>query len=267
MVRTPAVAGQFYPDDPAVLAAQLKAYLKPEGEPKPALLAVSPHAGYVYSGAVAGRVLSRVKVPARVVVAGPNHRGMGAQAAIMSQGAWQTPLGQVGLDQALGEQLKRETSLVEEDPQAHRLEHSLEVQVPFLQALRPDLKLLPLCLGHLSFAHCRDIGQALARAIRAQGEPVLMVASTDMTHYESAGAAKQKDSRAIERILALDPQGLYDTVRGLGISMCGVLPTTVCLVAALELGAAQAELVAYAHSGMVTGDDREVVGYAGLLVS
>jgi AmmeMemoRadiSam system protein B len=267
VVRIPAVAGQFYPDDPAVLAAQLKAYLKPAGEPQPALLAISPHAGYIYSGAVAGRVLSRVKVPARVVVVGPNHRGLGAQAALMSQGAWQTPLGQVELDQQLGEELLRQTSLVQEDPQAHRLEHSLEVQVPFLQMLRPGFKLSPLCLGQLSFSQCREIGLALALAIRAVGEPVLMVASTDMTHYESADAAKQKDTRAIERVLALDPQGLYETVRGLGISMCGVLPTTVCLVAALELGAAQAELVAYSHSGMVTGDDREVVGYAGLLVS
>lgn len=267
MVRVPAVAGQFYPGDPAELAAQVRGYLKAAAPPAPALLAVSPHAGYIYSGAVAGQVLGRVSVPARVVVAGPNHHGLGAQAAVMSQGRWQTPLGQVELDQELGEELKGQTRLVVEDPAAHRLEHSLEVQVPFLQILRPDLRLTPLCLGRLSWPQCQEIGEALGRAIKSLGGPALMVASTDMTHYESAKAAKAKDSRAIERILALDPQGLYDTVRGLDISMCGVLPTTVCLVAALELGAAKAELVAYAHSGMVTGDDRQVVAYAGLLVS
>lgn len=184
----------------------------------------------------------------------------------MSQGQWQTPLGEVELDAELGAQLLGRCSLLSEDHAAHMFEHSLEVQVPFLQMLQPELSILPICLSFLSFSECKQIGLSLAQAIRAVGEPVLMVASTDMTHYESAKAASQKDAKALERILALDPQGLFDTVRGLGITMCGVLPTTVCLVAALSLGASHARLVEYTHSGVVTGDDSQVVGYAGLIV-
>ncbi len=266
MLRTPAVAGQFYSGSRQALQTEVKALLDLAAQPQPALLAVCPHAGYIYSGRVAGMVLSRVEMPRRVLVAGPNHRGLGEPVAVMGQGAWQTPLGRVELDARLAQELMTACDLVREDALAHRLEHSLEVQIPFLQTLRPDLLLTPLCLSSLSYAQCRQVGQGIAAAIRAVGEPVLMVASTDMTHYESAQAAQAKDQQAIARLLALDPAGLYQTVRGKSISMCGVLPTTVLLVAALELGASQAELVAYTHSGQVTGDDREVVAYAGLLV-
>ncbi len=266
MLRHPAVADQFYPGDPSALRYMLEGYLKDRPQPQPALAAVSPHAGYVYSGAVAGQVLGRVEIPRRVVVLGPNHRGMGADAAVMSEGQWLTPLGRVALDAELAGNLKQACGLVQEDSLAHQFEHSLEVQVPFLQMLREDFLLTPLCLGHLGFNDCQELGQGLAAAIKAAGEPVLMVASTDMTHYESAEAAKSKDTKAIDRILALDPQGLYDTVVGMGITMCGVLPTTVALVAAKELGASQAELVVYTNSGEVSGDYRQVVGYAGLII-
>ncbi len=267
MLRQPAVAGQFYPGAPAQLKAMIQGFLDPQATAQPALLAICPHAGYVYSGATAGKVLSQVRVPRRVVLVGPNHRGAGHGAAVMSQGQWQTPLGTVELDAKLGAELLGRCSLLAEDHVAHMFEHSLEVQVPFLQMLQPELSLLPICLSFMSFSECQQIGLSLAQAIRAVGEPVLMVASTDMTHYESASAAQKKDSQALERILALDPQGLFDTVRGLGITMCGVLPTTVCLVAAISLGATQARLVQYTHSGMVSGDHQQVVGYAGLIVS
>ena len=267
MLREPAVAGQFYPGTPQQLKAQVLECLDREATPQPAILAVCPHAGYIYSGATAGKVLSRVAVPRRVVVVGPNHRGMGHPAAVMSHGQWRTPLGDVPLDQELGNELLRRSSLLAEDHLAHQAEHSLEVQVPFLQVLRPDLTILPICLSFLAFSECRAIGLALAQAIRAVGEPVMLLASTDMTHYESAEIAQKKDSMALKPLLALDPQGLFDTVRGLGITMCGVLPTTVCLVAALELGAASAQLVQYTNSGMVTGDYRQVVGYAGVIIS
>lgn len=267
MLRQPAVAGQFYPGNAAQLRAMIQGFLDPQAAPQPALLAISPHAGYIYSGGTAGKVLSQARIPRRVVVVGPNHRGAGHGAAVMSQGQWQTPLGVVDLDADLGAQLLGRCSLLAEDAAAHMFEHSLEVQVPFLQMLQPELILLPICLSLLSFSECRQIGNSLAQAIRAVDEPVLMVASTDMTHYESASAAQKKDSQALERILALDPQGLFDTVRGLGISMCGVLPTTVCLVAALALGATSARLVEYTHSGVVSGDHQRVVGYAGLIVS
>ena len=196
-------------------------------------------------------MLSRVVIPARVMVLGPNHQGLGQRVALMSRGSWLTPLGEVALDSELGAALQAASPLVSEDDLAHGQEHSLEVQVPFLQVLRPEFKLTPLCLSMLSYGQCLELGRAIATAIQGLGEPVLMVASTDMTHYESAQAAQRKDKLALERILELDPEGLYNTVAGHNISMCGVLPTTVALVAAKELGAASAELVAYTNSGQV----------------
>lgn len=267
MQRQPAVAGQFYPGSPQELSGMLQAFIDTGAEKKDALVAVSPHAGYVYSGPVAGQVLGRINIPRRVLLMGPNHRGLGAQAAVMTSGQWLTPLGAVELDPELGSALIQNSPLVQEDALAHQYEHSLEVQVPFLQALMPELRLTPLCLGHLELSACLELGRAAALAIKGLGEPVLMVASTDMTHYEPAALAKQQDLRAIEHILALDPAGLYNTVRNNGITMCGVLPTTVCLAAALELGASQAELVAYTNSGEVSGDFDQVVGYAGLIIS
>ncbi|MFZ5585385.1 MAG: AmmeMemoRadiSam system protein B [Thermodesulfobacteriota bacterium] len=266
MLRQPAVADRFYPGRPQELLAAVRQCLDPATQPQPAILAVSPHAGYVYSGPTAGKTLSRVTIPRRVIVAGPNHTGAGAAGAVMSRGQWLTPLGAVDLDAELGDLLLARSHFLQEDHRAHQHEHSLEVQVPFLQVLQPELKLLPVCLGGLNFSQCAEVGRALAGAIRAAGEPVLMVASTDMTHFESARAAEAKDSQAIARILALDPKGLYDAVVNLGISMCGVLPTTACLVAALELGASSAELVEYTNSGQASGDYHRVVGYAGLIV-
>jgi AmmeMemoRadiSam system protein B len=266
MSRAPAVAGRFYPGHPGELKAAIQGYLDPAVTPEPALAAVCPHAGYMFSGPVAGKVLSRVEIPRRVMVLGPNHQGLGQRAAVMTRGAWRTPLGEVALDSGLGGELLAASSLVVEDDLAHQYEHSLEVQVPFLQVLRSDFLLTPLCLSTLSYEQCAQLGGAVAAAIKAVGEPVLMVASTDMTHYESASRAEAKDQLALERILELDPPGLYNTVAGRGISMCGVLPTTVALTAAIELGASQAELVAYTHSGQVTGDYEQVVAYAGLII-
>ncbi len=266
MVRQPAVAGQFYPGRPQDLLAMVRQCLDPEARPTPAYLAICPHAGYVYSGPTAGKTLSRVAIPRRVIVVGPNHRGAGAAAAVMSQGQWLTPLGPVPLDAELGQRLLSGSRILSEDSRAHQMEHSLEVQVPFLQVLQPDLLLLPICLGWLDFDQCAEVGHDLAKAIAGLGEPVLLLASTDMTHYESAAAARAKDSQALERVLSLDPKGLYDLVRTRGISMCGVLPTTACLAAAIELGAASAELVEYTNSGAASGDFSQVVGYAGLIV-
>lgn len=267
MLRQSAVAGQFYPGDPQRLAGMVDAFLKTGAEPAEALLAVCPHAGYVYSGAVAGRVLSRVAVPRKVVVLGPNHRGVGRRLAVMTEGAWLTPLGQVEIDTALGRDLVATCALAENDSLAHQLEHSLEVQVPFLQRLRQDLLLTPVCVSMLTYDECATVGQALARVIEQAGEPVLMVASTDMTHYESAEAARAKDELAIKQMLELNPEGLYKVVRDHDISMCGVLATTIALEAALGLGASQSELVAYTNSGEVSGDFRQVVGYAGVIIN
>ena len=266
MLRTPAVAGQFYPGQARELADTVKGYLACEVRPEPALAVVCPHAGYIYSGATVGKVLARVAIPERVVILGPNHRGLGGPVAVMSQGAWQTPLGEVELDRELGAKFIAHCPLAEEDPLAHRFEHSLEVQVPFLQALREDFKLTPIVIGGLRWDECQQAGKALARSVMEVGEPVLLFSSTDMNHYESDHVSRQKDQKALERVLALDPKGLYQVVTGGNISMCGVLPTAIVLVAAMEMGATQAELVDYTNSGETTGDRQQVVGYAGLII-
>ncbi len=269
MLRSPAVANMFYPGDKDRLKEQLSTYVRAVPEPKRVLAAVSPHAGYIYSGGVAGAVFSQIRIPDAVVILGPNHRGMGASVALSASGTWDMPLGSVPINEAMAESiLKVSTSgvKIKDDPGAHAMEHSIEVQVPFLQFLRPEVSIVPIALSHLTYDACQEIGQALVQGIQDYGKEVLLVASTDMTHYESQKSAKEKDKLAIDRILDLDPAGLYDTVSWHGISMCGVIPTTIVLEACKVLGASKAELVRYATSGDVTGDNAQVVGYAGFIV-
>ncbi len=269
MLRSPAVANMFYPGDKDRLKEQLSTYVRAVPEPKRVLAAVSPHAGYIYSGGVAGAVFSQIRIPDAVVILGPNHRGMGASVALSASGTWDMPLGSVPINEAMAESiLKVSTSgvKIKDDPGAHAMEHSIEVQVPFLQFLRPEVSIVPIALSHLTYDACQEIGQALVQGIQDYGKEVLLVASTDMTHYESQKSAKEKDKLAIDRILDLDPAGLYETVSRHGISMCGVIPTTIALEACKALGAGKAELVRYATSGDVTGDNAQVVGYAGFIV-
>jgi len=259
----------FYPGDKDRLKEQLSTYVRAVPEPKRVLAAVSPHAGYIYSGGVAGAVFSQIRIPDVVVILGPNHRGMGASVALSASGTWDMPLGSVPINEAMAESiLKVSTSgvKIKDDPGAHAMEHSIEVQVPFLQFLRPEVSIVPIALSHLTYDACQEIGQALVQGIQDYGKEVLLVASTDMTHYESQKSAKEKDKLAIDRILDLDPAGLYETVSRHGISMCGVIPTTIVLEACKALGAGKAELVRYATSGDVTGDNAQVVGYAGFIV-
>jgi MEMO1 family protein len=264
MDREPAVAGRFYAGEPAALRRDVDRFLSAGGEKVAAKGVVAPHAGYVYSGAIAGAVYARVDVPRRAVLLGPNHTGMGRPAALWPDGVWRLPSGDVPVDAELTEALLA-GPLVERDREAHLHEHALEVQVPFLSRARPDVAIAALCLGHLRYADCEAIGRTVARAAGAAG--ALVVASSDMSHYIPAAAAREKDGRAIERILALDPRGLYDVVHRESISMCGIIPATVMLVAVLELGASRAELVRYGNSGEVNGDTRQVVGYAGIVVA
>jgi AmmeMemoRadiSam system protein B len=269
MSRIPAVANMFYPGDKGRLEDQLRAFVKPVSEPKEVLAAISPHAGYVYSGKVAGAVFSKIRIPATVVLLGPNHRGMGAQVALPSSGTWEMPLGPVSIHEDLAQAILRVSTSgvnIQDDYQAHAMEHSIEVQVPFLQLLRPDVKIVPIALSRLTLQACQEVGRAVVQGIRDYGGDVLIVASTDMTHYESRESAQEKDQLAIDRILELDPPGLYETVARHRISMCGVIPTTITLEICRALGAKKAELVQYATSGDVTGDYGQVVGYAGFIV-
>jgi AmmeMemoRadiSam system protein B len=267
--RPPAVAGMFYEGRPDRLLRDVKAHLDAAGagEPSPAFGAIVPHAGYVYSGPVAGAVYARVSIPACAVILCPNHTGRGARASLEPSEAWRTPLGDVRVNRRLARRLGELSPSLEADTAAHAREHSLEVQLPFLQVLRPDVEIVPVCLGAHDLDLCREVGEALA-AIRAEEpEPPLLVASSDMNHYESRAVGRRKDERALARIEALDPEGLFATVLAERISMCGFLPATALLFAARKAGVAQARVVARRDSGDETGDTSSVVGYAGVILS
>jgi AmmeMemoRadiSam system protein B len=265
-IRQPAVAGRFYPREADDLKADVQSYLSPPHETVSALGCVVPHAGYIYSGHVAGAVYARLQVPRRCILMCPNHTGMGHSLAIMSAGAWSTPLGQVPIDSALAADLKQRFPLLGEDTEAHRAEHGAEVQLPFLQVKNPDCTFVPIALGTGRYEVLQALGIVIADAIRELREPVLLIASSDMNHYENDAVTRIKDQKAIERILVMDPQGLFDVVMNEDISMCGFGPTVVMLTAARRLGATGPELVRYATSGDISGDRERVVGYAGILL-
>jgi MEMO1 family protein len=266
MVRAPAVAGRFYPADPRELAKQVDKCVVARPEKIRAIACMAPHAGYMYSGAVAGSVYGALQLTKRVVLFGPRHHPRGEPLAILTEGEWSTPLGRMRVDAELASELRNAFPRLRDDAVAHQAEHSLEVQLPFLQRLLGEFTFVPVVIGTDRFPVLEELGQALARVLAAQAEPVLMIASSDMNHYESDAITREKDRLAIERILALDPRGLWDTVRDRGISMCGYAPTVAILTAAKLQGATRAELVAYATSGDVTGDYEEVVGYAGMVI-
>jgi len=266
-VRPPAFAGSFYDARPDRLSKDVRALLGASGgEPAPAFGAMAPHAGYVYSGSVASAVYARIRIPATCVILCPNHTGRGAPAAVDPSDAWRTPLGDVTVDRALARRLAGLAPSLEEDAEAHRREHSLEVQLPFLQALRPDIAFVPICLGEPSLALCREIGEALATVCAEALEPPLLIASSDMNHYESRAEGRRKDDRALARVEGLDADGLFRTVLIESISMCGFLPATALLFAARAAGAGPARVVARRDSGDETGDTSSVVGYAGVVV-
>jgi len=269
MVRLPAVAGHFYPSDARELARQVDSHAAKSApaEKLAALACMVPHAGYMYSGHVAGAVYASLRIPARCILLGPRHFPRGAAMAILSQGTWQTPLGEAQIDSGLARDLARACPHLREDAVAHEREHSLEVQLPFLQQLAGDFRFVPVVLAMDRYPVLEELGHAVAGAVAATGERVLVIASSDMNHYESDAVTREKDQRAIERILALDPRGLFDTVRSEGISMCGYAATVATIVAARDLGAKDARLVRYATSGDITGDRHEVVGYAGVVIS
>jgi AmmeMemoRadiSam system protein B len=267
MVRSPAVAGQFYPAGAEELSREVRSHLLPEAGRDKALAVVSPHAGYVYSGHVAGAVFSSVEIPDRFVVLSPNHTGFGAPAAIMSEGSWAIPGAEIPIDSALARGIAAGSAVFREDEAAHAGEHSLEVQLPFIKETAKEPSFVPICLRTNRYADLEDIGRAIAAAVREAGEHVLVVASTDMSHFHSDEEARRIDKVAIDRILALDPRGLLETVEQQQISMCGVAPVTAALVAAIELGAEEAVLIKYATSGDIFGDRARVVGYAGIRIS
>lgn len=225
-----------------------------------------PHAGYRYSGPVAGAVFARLELPRRFVLIGPRHFPHGKPQAILSEGAWQTPLGPAEIDAPLAAEIKTACPFLCEDEEAHQREHALEVQLPFLQHLANGFQFVPIALGPSDYTLLETLGCAIAEVVRRSPEPVLLVASSDMNHYESDEITRRKDHRALEAVLALDPRALFDVVRREGITMCGYGAAVSALTAARLLGAKRATLERYATSADVNGDRDEVVGYAGVIV-
>ncbi len=266
MVRIPAVADRFYPGSQIALTREVRKLIGTvPADRQKTLAVVSPHAGYIYSGAIAAETLRQVVVPETVIILGPNHHGQGAEIAL-STSIWEMPMGDVPIDMDLAERILAGSPFIKKDEAAHRFEHSLEVQVPFLQEMQPNLNIVPLVISHITYPMCEKVANVLAESIKESGKDVLIVASSDMTHYEPRRVATQKDSLALDKLLDLDPAGLYRIVVDEGITMCGFIPVTIALLASLQCGARQARLVRYTDSGEVSGDTGQVVGYAGVII-
>ncbi|MGM0423795.1 MAG: AmmeMemoRadiSam system protein B [Thermodesulfobacteriota bacterium] len=268
MRRKPLVAGQFYPADPQHLQTQVSEFLQmgTGAQGMPARLCMVPHAGYVFSGAVAGKTLAQSGLQENILLLGPNHTGRGRPLAVWARGEWELPGTALQINEALAKELIQNQPALEEDTQAHMYEHSLEVVLPFIHALRPEARIVPICVAEPDPDLLLQAGQNIGALLKGWTESVTIVVSSDMSHFLPQKQAQAQDNLALEAILALDPARLYQVVRDNRISMCGVLPMTLGLAAALELGCSQAELVDYATSGDKIGDYSQVVGYAGVLV-
>jgi AmmeMemoRadiSam system protein B len=269
MLRKPAVAGLFYSASAAVLEEEVAGCLDPSSQPAPVIAAISPHAGLMYSGPVAGSVYSRIALPETIILVGPNHTGFGPAVSVFPEGAWQMPGGAMSIDRDLVQQILAACPHAEADTSAHQQEHCLEVQLPFLLARRRQIRIVPIVLGTRDPGLCRAVGESLAAIVgkAATDDRPLLISSTDMNHYESDAVTRDKDRHAITAIEHLDPDGLDAAVRSHHISMCGIAPTLAVLHAARLLGAHRATLVRYATSGDRSGDRLRVVGYAGFTIS
>ena len=265
MIRKPVVSGAFYPRNPDVLSADLEKLIDFEQNKQRALGLISPHAGYVYSGECAGKGFSRVEIPDTVIILGVNHHGVGHAFAVDGYDHWNTPLGDIAIHHKMRERLLSTSSLFQLDNLASSKEHSLEVQVPFIQMLNPNAQILPITLSSLSLSALQQGGLEIAGLIKEFPE-TLIVASTDMSHYISVHDAEIKDQLAIQQILKLNFGGLLQIVKQERISMCGVAPTVMLLAAATALGAKRAEVVEYTHSGVVSGDLGSVVAYLSMII-
>ena len=266
MIRNPAVAGQFYPEASDELRSMINGMVDEKAVKEEVIGLILPHAGYIYSGPVAGAVISRIKFKDTFIIMGPNHTGNGKPLSIMTEGIWETPLGGVEIDSEVGKQVLDASSYLQEDHVAHQYEHSIEVQLPFLQYFKPDIKIVPIVLAYGSGAIYKEVGKEIAKAIKEVDKEAVIIVSSDMTHYESQESVQRKDTQAIEAILDLNEDELLKRVQELDISMCGYAPAVSLISAAKELGVKEAELVRYQTSGDVIGDYSSVVGYAGIII-
>ena len=266
MIRESVVAGQFYPASAPHLTALIETLVDEPAEKEEVIGLVAPHAGYIYSGGVAAAVFSRIIFKDTFIIIGPNHSGRGKPFSIMTTGTWKTPLGNVEIDAELAARIQADSAYLQADDAAHQFEHSIEVQLPLLQFFKRSFRIVPIVLSSATGDVYREIGRDIARAVKEMKRNVIIIASSDMTHYEPQELAQKKDSQAIDAILALDEAELLHRVEELDISMCGCGPTVSLISAAKELGAITAELVKYRTSGDTTADYSSVVGYAGIIL-
>ncbi|HUI76065.1 MAG TPA: AmmeMemoRadiSam system protein B [Candidatus Acidoferrum sp.] len=267
MLRLPAVSGRFYPAEPARLTSQVREFtaLSAQKTRRPVRACLVPHAGYMYSGHVAGAVFSRIALPNKIIILGVRHAPHGEPAAILSEGEWRTPLGDVPIDAGLAEAIRKACPILKNDSVAHAAEHSLEVQLPFLQVLHPGFSFVPIALGTIHFPTLVNLGEALGRILQNEGKDVLLLTTSDLNHYEDDATTRRKDAKAVEQLLALDAKGLYDVCRCEEISMCGLGPAVTMITALNTINETHSELVKYATSADVSGDVATVVGYAGMI--
>jgi AmmeMemoRadiSam system protein B len=264
-LRAARFAGSWYPGQTLALSEAIRD-ATPAATTRPALAIVAPHAGYRYSLAIAAETYAQVAVPARAIVLCPNHTVPPPIISVWSGGSWETPLGEVPIDTELRDAILTRCPLAQAETNAHQREHAIELHLPLLQHHRPDVQIVPIVVADPDPGHLRELGEGLAGAIQDVGGDVLLVASTDMTHQQPAAVAKAQDERALDHVLALDPDGLLQRCSREQITMCGVRPTAAVIHAAKTLGATQVELVRYGNSGEASGDYDSVVGYAGLVI-
>jgi AmmeMemoRadiSam system protein B len=267
MIRKSSVAGFFYPGNKKDLTKLIDGMIDPDCQKKKAICAVSPHAGLIYSGPVAGALFSSISLPEKYVILGFSHRNYHDDSALMRVGTWETPMGEVSIDSDIADRILSRSSHIKDNPSSHSQEHSIEVQLPFIQYFKSSFSMVPISVsGVASWEELKELGESIADSIKEGNEDVLIIASTDMSHYVSHEEAREKDLLAIEKVLNRDARGLIETVRNENISMCGFQPTAVAILAANRLGAQEAELIKYQTSGDVSGNYSEVVGYAGIRI-
>ncbi len=265
MIRHSIHAGSWYPTDKAELHSFLG---KPPKKKIRAVGAVCPHAGWIYSGNNAGQVYARMSPASLYICIGPNHRAAGAPVSVYPEGEWETPLGPLAVNEEISRAIVEQCPYAELDTTAHREEHSLEVQMPFIKMASPGAGIVAICLADYIPETCHALGEAIGRVVRENklAESVTIIASSDMSHYIPAAMAERADRLALDRIESLDPEGLLAVVRENEISMCGSGPAAVMMWAAKDLGATKGTLVTYTNSGEITGDFEQVVAYAGMII-
>lgn len=270
MLRKAQFSGSWYPEN----TKEAKKYLVevPSEKKIDVISCISPHAGWIYSGKVAGEVYSLIKPADVYILLGPNHTGLGENIAVYPEGIWETPFGKIKVNKEVVEYILENSEFAKKDTKAHLNEHSLEIQLPFLQLItQKEFTIVPITIRIEDYHMCQDLGNAIFLAVKKyknkhKDKKVILIASTDMTHYEPQSYAYKLDTLAVQQILKLSPRGLFDTVLSYGISMCGVYPTVTVLIVSKLLGAKKAELLKYQTSGDLTGDYQSVVGYAGIII-